>query len=292
MTGLEIEGRSLARMEMARTCKGWARLINKSTQSERLLMSEPVLMERDGIVAVVTLNRPEILNAVDAATRAALISALDEANSDDGVRAVVITGAGERAFTAGQDLAELAGLDGDGGAGWVRSLAGLYQAIRDLDKPSVVAVNGLASGAGLQMALHSDLRVGHPGVRMGQPEINAGLPSVLGPWIMRQCIGLTRTQEMSLSARLVGAEQCLRFGLLDFIVPEDLVLKDAKRMAAVMGEKPPVSMRLTKKRVRELTQDGWDATVAACAELARQAFASGEPQRVAGEFLARRKSRS
>lgn len=255
-------------------------------------MPEVITIDREDALAVLTLARPHVLNAIDAETRAAVVAGLAELNAEPAVRAIVITGAGDRAFTAGQDLAELAGLDADGGAAWVHSLGGLYQAIRDLDKPSVVAVNGLASGAGLQMALHADLRVGHAGVRMGQPEINAGLPSVLGPWIMRQCIGLTRTQEMSLSARFVGAEQCLRFGLLDFIVPEDLVLKDAKRMAAVMGEKPPVSMRLTKKRVRELTRDGWDATVAACAELARQAFASGEPQRVAGEFLARRKSRS
>jgi len=255
-------------------------------------MTEPVIAEHDGTLAVVTLNRPEILNAIDAATRAAVIASLRDANADDRVRAIVLTGAGERAFTAGQDLAELADLDADGGAAWVHSLAGLYQAIRDLEKPCVVAVNGLASGAGLQMALHSDLRVGHPDVRMGQPEINAGLPSVLGPWIMRQCIGLTRTQEMSLSARFVGAEHCLRFGLLDFVVPGDLVLENAKRMAESMGEKPPVSMRLTKQRVRELTQESWDATVAACASLARQAFASGEPQRVAREFLARRKSRS
>src|SRR3546814_16562988 len=83
----------------------------------------------------------------------------------------------------------------------------LYQSIRDLDKPVVVAMNGLATGAGLQMALHSDVRLAHPGVRMAQPEINAGLPSVLGSWLMLISIGLSRTQELALPGKLLRSEE-------------------------------------------------------------------------------------
>src|SRR5690606_35400522 len=126
------------------------------------------------------------------------IAAFRELNATAAVRAIVLTGAGARAFTAGQDLGDLAAYDADQGERWVRELGALYQAIRDLDKPIVVALNGLATGAGLQMALHADLRVGHRGIRMAQPEVNAGLPSVLGSWILRECVGLARAQELAL----------------------------------------------------------------------------------------------
>lgn len=253
-------------------------------------MRQTILVDRDDSLATLVLNRPEVLNAVNATMRGEIIAALRELNADASMRAVILTGSGRRAFTAGQDLGDLATYDAEQGAQWVHELGALYQAIRDLDKPIVVAINGLATGAGLQMALHADLRIGHPGVRMAQPEVNAGLPSVLGSWILRECVGLARAQEMALSARLVDAEHCLRFGLLDFLVPEDLVLTDAKRMASALAAKPPAAVRLTKQRTRELTQGSWDAAVAAGAELARQGFAAGEPQRVARAFLARRRA--
>src|SRR3546814_15364111 len=96
----------------------------------------------------------------------------------------------------------------------------LYQSIRDLDKPIAVAMNGLATRAGLQMALHSDVRLAHPGVRMAQPEINAGLPSVLGSWPMLISIGLSLTPDLTLSGKLIGAETCSNTGLVNFIVPD------------------------------------------------------------------------
>jgi len=255
-------------------------------------MSDMLQSTRDGDVLILALNRPDVLNAIDAALRAELVAAIRAVNDDTSMRALVITGTGERAFTAGQDLSELAGLDADGAAAWIRSLAGLYDAIRDLDKPSVVALNGLASGAGLQMAAHADLAVGHAGVRMGQPEIDAGLPSVLGAWVMREVMGLGRAQEMSLSARFVDGETAHRFGLIDRLVPQSEVLSRAVEEARRLGAKPPVSMRLTLARNREITCDGWRGAVAAGEDLVRQAFATGEPQRVAQAFLARRRARS
>ena len=254
-------------------------------------MTGPVRVEVDEGLATVTLDRPEVLNAVDAAMREGLTETFGRLNADADVRCVVLTGAGDRAFTAGQDLNELATFDADAGEAWVRGLGRLYQSIRNLDKPSVVAVNGIASGAGLQMALHADVRVAHPGVRFTQPEINAGLPSVLGPWVMREVMGLVRTRELALSGRLLDAATAREAGMIDHMVEAEELMPRARAVAADLARQPPTAVRLTKQRMRTVTQASWDATIEEGARLARAAFAAGEPQRVARAFLEERAAR-
>jgi enoyl-CoA hydratase/carnithine racemase len=140
--------------------------------------------------------------------------------------------------------------------------------------------------------LHADVRIGHPGIRMSQPEINAALPSVLGSWILRNALGLARAQSLGLSGRSVDGDTCLHYGLVDILVPLGLVLEDAQRTARRLADKPPFAVRLTKRRLRDSTQASWDAAVAAGRALAREAFATGEPQRAAADFLARRRARA
>lgn len=176
---------------------------------------------RDAEVAIVTLNRPTVLNAVDEAMRALFVETMRGLDADDGVRAVVITGAGDRAFSAGQDLDMALSLTADNVGDWFRQLKLFYGAARDMGKPVVVALNGVAAGAGFQLSLHSDLRIAHPGVRMSQPEVNAGIPSIVGSMIMREVIGLARTAEMALSCRFVGAEEAHGYGLINEIVPPE-----------------------------------------------------------------------
>src|SRR5690606_3225783 len=142
-------------------------------------------------------------NAVDAALRDAFVAALGASNADEAVRAVVVTGAGDRAFCAGQDLDLSGRLDAETVEPWLRGIGGLYRAIRAMDKPTVAALNGLAAGAGLQIALHCDMRIAHPEVKLSQPEIDAGLPSILGSMIMRAIMGQARTMSMALSCRAV-----------------------------------------------------------------------------------------
>lgn len=253
-------------------------------------MSEVVTVERAGGVAVVTLNRPKVLNALDAALRDGLIAALGEADADASVKAVVLTGAGDRAFCAGQDLAVSTALTADTVGDWFRPLHGFYQAIRAMTKPTVAALNGVAAGAGFQAALWCDLRVAHPGVRMGQPEVAAGLASVIGAVVMRETIGLARTQELSLSCRLIDAEEARRYGLVTEIVPRDRVLSRAIERAEELAKQPPLAVALTKRRIAELTQAAYDDAIEASVSIQAEAYRSGEPQAAAAAFLARRKA--
>ncbi len=132
-------------------------------------MAAFVLTDIQPPVGVVTLNRPEVLNAWHAAMRDELVAALDAFERSDAVGAIVITGAGERAFSAGQDLTEAKTFDADRAAAWIGEWRRLYSAIRALSKPIVAALNGVAAGSAFQVALLCDFRIGHEGVRMGQP---------------------------------------------------------------------------------------------------------------------------
>jgi enoyl-CoA hydratase/carnithine racemase len=249
-----------------------------------------VLTEMRGRVLIVTLNRPAVLNAVSPELRASFIGAMKAADVDAAIGAIVITGAG-KAFSAGQDLNETAHLDLDQVRGWCTALRDLYQSVRDLSKPAVAAFNGIAAGAGMQIGLCCDVRVTHPGARIGQPEVRAGLASIVGTYFMSLYIGHGPNRELSLSGGLVSGERAYAIGLVDHLVPEGEVLAKAIAIAEELMQVPPVAMRLTKERLRALTQPGFDDATAAAVRYSLEAYATGEPQRIMKGFLAERASR-
>lgn len=164
-------------------------------------MSDTILATLSDGCLVITLNRPARMNAWDTQMRASLASTLEDAAKDAAVSSVVVTGAGERAFCAGQDLNEASDFDADYAEVWIDDFARLYRAVRSLEKPVVCAINGVAAGSAFQIALLTDIRIGHGGATLGQPEINSGIASITGPWIMREVLGLSRTIELTLTAR-------------------------------------------------------------------------------------------
>ncbi|WP_426955636.1 enoyl-CoA hydratase/isomerase family protein [Muricoccus radiodurans] len=254
-------------------------------------MAEFILRERRGAVAILTLNRPEVLNAWHTAMRSELVAALEEAEADEGVRAIVMTGAGDRAFGAGQDLNETKTFDPDRAELWIGEWERLYDRIRSLSKPLVMALNGVAAGSAFQVALLGDFRIAHPGVTMGQPEINSGIASTTGPWIMREMLGIARTIDLTLSGRMMDAAEAERIGLINRIVPEERVMEEALSLANELAAKPPVAMRLNKARFREVTEAGFRDCLAAGVRNQRASYATGEPAREMEAFLAARAAR-
>ncbi|HZY23757.1 MAG TPA: enoyl-CoA hydratase/isomerase family protein, partial [Beijerinckiaceae bacterium] len=198
-------------------------------------MDQFVLSTTEGRVALLTLNRPEILNAWHRPMRSQLVAKLEAAEREPAIGAIVMTGAGDRAFGAGQDLNETKTFDPDRAEEWMREWEQLYDRLRSLSKPLVIALNGLAAGSAFQVALLGDMRVGHPGVTMGQPEINSGIASVTGPWIMREILGLARTIDLTLTGRMMAADECHAFGLINRLVPESEVRPAAMALAAELA---------------------------------------------------------
>jgi enoyl-CoA hydratase len=251
-------------------------------------MAEFVLSERRGPVGIITLNRPQVLNAWNTAMREELTATLAAMEEDTEVRAIILTGAGDRAFGAGQDLNETKTFDPDRAEQWMGEWERLYDRIRSLSKPIIAALNGVAAGSAFQVALLCDLRVGHAGVTMGQPEINSGIASTTGPWIMREHIGLARTIDLTLTGRMMDADECFRIGVINRLVSQDEVMSESFALAELLASKPPVAMRLDRQRFREMTEEGFRDCLAAGIRIQREAYASGEPARMMEEFLARK----
>jgi len=254
-------------------------------------MVDSVRLERRETVALVTLNRPEVLNAINVAMRETLITLLSELNKDEGVRAIVITGGGERAFCSGQDLEETSKYGVGDVDAWLTRQHAMYAAVRDLDKPCIIAFNGTAAGAGFQIGLCADLRVGFPDMKLGQPEIKAGLASIVGSYLMTMHLGLSKNVELSLTGELISGRTAHEIGILNHLVPKDEVLGKSLALAAEMAKLAPTAMRLTKQRFRKLTQPGFEAALEEAKVAQKLAYASGEPQAAMRRFLEARKKR-
>jgi enoyl-CoA hydratase len=256
-------------------------------------MSDAVLTEIKNGVATITLNRPAKLNAWDTPMRAEICMHLESWNRSAGVRAVILTGAGDRAFSAGQDLDETQKIKGGAdGLEWFQSWRRFYDSLRKLEKPCVAALNGVAAGSAFQFALQTDVRIGHPGSRMGQPEINSGIPSVLGPMLMMERLGISRTIELTLTGRIMEAAEAHAIGLIHYLVPrpEDVMPK-ALELAEQLTSKPQVAMRLTKRRFNEMSQAAYEDALRAGGPIQAEAYATGEPQATMRGFFEERARR-
>ena len=251
---------------------------------------DAVTLERDGRIAIVVLNRPGAMNAVNDALRQQLGHVLRDLDADEGTDAMVLTGSGERAFCAGQDLEESAGVTTETLAGWLNRQHAMYQAVRDVTKPIVAALNGTAVGAGFQISLMCDLRVAHAGIKMGQPELRAGLASIVGSYLMSLQIGHSLNQQLSLTGELIDGARAHALGLVNDLVEAGQVLPRALHRAREFAALPRTAMRLTKQRFRERTQAGFEEACNAGIRFQLECYASGEPARVMEAFLARRRS--
>jgi enoyl-CoA hydratase/carnithine racemase len=246
-----------------------------------------VQTETRGRVGLVTLNKPEKLNAWDRPMRNAILAALRRYDADPGIGAVVITGTGERAFCAGQDFAEAHDFDEDGAEAWIREWEDMYATLRGLSKPIVAALNGTAAGSAFQVVLLCDLRVAHDEVKLGQPEINTGIASITGPWIMKEALGMARTVELTLTGRLMGAAEAQQAGLVQHLVPRAQVLPKALEVAGQLADKAPVAMRLDRRWLRDINEASFRAMIEYAIRAHRESYRSGEPVRRMEAFMAK-----
>ena len=251
-------------------------------------MSDHILQRMEGSVLVITLNKPAKLNAWDKPMRDDLVTAILKASKAPEVEALILTGAGERAFCAGQDLNEGKTFDADRAELWIEEWRTLYNVIRRFEKPFVAALNGIAAGSAFQVSLLADFRIGHAQSRMGQPEINNGIASVTGFWILREMLGLARAIDLVQTGRILEAEECHRLGLVNEIVAADQVMPRSLEFARMLAAKPKQAYAFNKQRICAATQSGFDETFELARQIHRKAFEAGETQAEMTKFLNRK----
>ena len=219
---------------------------------------EPVLYRRQGRTGIITLNRPERLNAINIALLEGLIGRLKTAAEDRGAAVVVLTGAGERAFCAGQDLKETA--PEDDLAAWsqeVDLLQDVQRVILRLGKPLIAAVNGYALGGGCEFAMSCDLRIAAPNARFGFPETGVGLTvTTAGTKLLTQLVGLGKAKELIFTGDFVDADEALRIGLVNRIAPAEELMQATLAMADRIARHSPLALKLSRMAIDQ----GLDAT--------------------------------
>ena len=250
---------------------------------------ETILVERRGAVAIVTINRPEKRNALNIQTRAEGAAVLDELRADDSVRVVILTGAGDKAFIAGADIAEFA----ERTAIQQREVMldrSLFNAIDTFPKPIIAMVNGYCLGGGCEVAMACDLRIASDKASFGQPEINLGIiPGGGGTQRLTRLVGEGKAMEMILSGEIIDAPTAFSIGLVNHVVPADQLEAKTMEIANRIAEKSPIALRLGKEAVKLASRSNLDEGLRREVDLFALVFSSEDKDEGVKAFLEKRK---
>jgi len=248
-----------------------------------------VLTEVEGPVGIVTINRPQVRNALNQQTIAELVDALETFDREGAIRCMILTG-DDRAFAAGADISQMvdAGavdvLEDDNFARWAR-----FRAIR---KPVIAAVSGYALGGGCELALMCDLVVASETAQFGQPEVKIGIiPGAGGTQRWARTAGRVRAMEAVLTGESVGAEEAERMGLVNRVVPAGAQMHEAKRLAQLIAARPPLAVRLGKEAVNQAMEVGLGPGLEFERKLFYLLFASDDKREGMRAFLEKRPAR-
>jgi enoyl-CoA hydratase/carnithine racemase len=230
--------------------------------------TDELRVEKRDHVATLTLNRPERLNAITAGMLAGLSEALVECDEDPQVRVIVLTGAG-RGFCAGLDLKDQAsgqGLGGGGGIGGAVQRFDLRNApptvLHAVDTPTICALNGGAAGYGLDLALGCDIRIAADTAKLSAAFTKRGvLPESGGTWLLPRLLGWAKAAEVAFTGRTLSAEQCLELGLVNKVVPADLLAKEVDALAREIASNAPLAVQATKRMMRMALDETFEANV-------------------------------
>jgi enoyl-CoA hydratase len=249
-----------------------------------------IRVEREDAVAVVTVDRQDALNALDVDTLTELRDRLSELAGDDGARAVILTGAGEKAFVAGADIKYMSGLDVDQAKAWGALGHEAGRLLETMPKPTIAALNGFALGGGCELALACDIRYAASNAKIGQPEVNLGIiPGWGGTQRLARVCGLGVAKELIYTGRTVDAEEALGIHLVTAV--HDPVLDKARETAALLASKGPVALRLMKELSNRALGGDHAANLEAEGETFGELFSSEDAKEGLTAFVEKREPR-
>ncbi len=250
---------------------------------------ENVLIEKRGRVAIVTVNRPDKLNALNIATRSDILAAFDELERDDGVRVVVITGAGEKAFIAGADINEFAGKTAVQQRGVMKGRRA-FDAVEDFPKPVIAMINGFALGGGCELAMACDIRTASTKAKLGQPEIKLGIiPGGGGTQRLTRLVGEGKAMELIVTGDMISAEEAHGLGLVNHVFPPEELEAKTMELANRMAEMSPVALAMAKQAVKNAARLTLRGGLEAEVDLFALCFSSEDKEEGVRAFIEKRK---
>ncbi len=241
-----------------------------------------IKLEKQGHVGILTVSRPEALNALNSATLDELRETAERVREDEQIRVLIITGEG-KAFVAGADISEMKDLTREEGERFGRRGHAAMNAVESLPIPVIAAVNGFALGGGCELALCADIRIASEKAKIGQPETGLGItPGFGGTQRLPRVIGMSKAMDLILTARVIRADEALSMGLVDKVVPPEALMEEAMKLALQIAANAPFAVREAKKLIRRFTNTELEAGLAGEAESFGGCFAT-EDQKMAME---------
>jgi len=252
-------------------------------------MYETITVEKRGRVAVMTINRPEKLNALNNKVHSEGVAALDELRKDDDVRVLILTGAGEKSFVAGADISEFEGKTPVTQRDSFHERS-LFNSIDTFPKPVIAMINGFCLGGGNELAMACDIRMASDNARFSQPEINLGIMcGGGGTQRLPRLVGEGRAMEMALTGDMIDAATAERFGLVNHVFPTDQLEAETMKLAEKIAEKAPIALQLSKEAVKFASRSNLDEGLRREVDLFAICFSTEDKKEGVAAFLEKRK---
>jgi enoyl-CoA hydratase len=254
-----------------------------------LSFGQNVTVQKENGIALITINRPKVLNALNTDTLNELKAAVLDAGADESIKVLIITGAGEKAFVAGADIVQMRDLSVLEGRKMTMLGQDVFNIIENLDKPVIAAVNGFALGGGCELAMSCDIRVASQNAKFGQPEVNLGIiPGYAGTQRLARLIGKGRAKYYIYTGYMFTAEEAFQMGLVNKVVRPEELLDECKTIAQTIMSKAPVAIMMAKKAINHGLDMDLNSGVAYEAEAYTTTFATEDRVEGMTAFLEKR----
>lgn len=249
-----------------------------------------LLLEKNGAVAVLTINRPKALNALNSDTLKELSTALDELGRDSSVKAVIVTGSGEKAFIAGADISQMKDFNAMEGRRFAQLGHATFRKIELLPQPVIAAINGFALGGGCELAMACDIRIAGENAKFGQPEVTLGLTAGFGgTQRLPRLVGTGLASELLFSGDMIDASEAYRIGLVNKVYPLDTLMEEALKLARRIAGRAPVAVQLSKSAIQRGINLDLDSAQAYEAEVFGLTFSTEDQTEGCSAFVEKRK---
>lgn len=248
-----------------------------------------IILEKEGHLAIVTINRPKALNALNSETLKDLDVVLEDLEKDSNIYSVILTGSGEKAFVAGADISEMKDLSEEEGKNFGLLGNRVFRRLEKLDKPVIAAISGFALGGGCELAMACDIRIASEKARFAQPEAGLGItPGFGGTQRLPRLVGEGKAKELIYTCAMIKADEALRIGLVNKVVPLESLMDEAKAMANAIMVNAPIAVKLCKDAINRGMQVDIDQAIEVEAEDFGKCFATEDQTEGMTAFIEKR----